>query len=247
MSVRSRVPNGEEPGKQSYWQYLPVPSGARIKLILAGPTIWVEVHPVGFSKPCRSALTNNALPCPHCGVTRCEWRGYTPAWDEMGMPRMVLFSKFAKPIIDGLPPCPSVEVNRGPGKKDPVMCKVTAWGGADVHTLARRHWPADPSTAMLCMWKDPEVTKWVLDNPAPLVTDTAVSLPPDPVPEVIAERARPKPVQTGKKRGPKTAPPQPPLPRPIDDTLDRVFGNLKHKFGLPPASANGSHDPGGGG
>lgn len=231
MGIRSQEPDPGQKTGRAQWVYQPVANGARINAFLAGYPFGVQCHYDGASKPCRSAITGGVLGCKYCGVGHePEWRGFTPIYTEHYLWRFVLIPPEYLEAVRELPLSSLIRVSRGNRKYDPPLIKPDPWRTLPLPPDAERAKPIDLLPSLLKCWKDPELTKWHMENPNPRASVNAVSLPAD-VPPAIAERMRPPPVKTADE---------------IDAQLDKVIGHLTHKgeaLKRGKVSPNGKHPP----
>lgn len=121
MSRFPRKTPGSEGKDRSNWSNEPLKGGGQVFGWLAGEPVWVVLHPLKPSKPCRHELTNGALVCPHCQARNVPvLRAYVPFYRDDGAPKFVIIPDYNADGLRGVSTRQAIRCFRGRGIGDPI-------------------------------------------------------------------------------------------------------------------------------
>lgn len=163
----AKVQPGKEPKRPSGWSNEPLKGGGVMRGWLAGDPVWVWLHKLRYSKPCRLRITDGKLSCPLCGGPKpTELRAYVPIYREDGKQVFVIIPEYNADGLAGVQLHHAVKAFRGRETADPirVVRDKTTPDYKPPHPGRKDKVDIEPS--LLRIWGDDELTRFFGLNPA---------------------------------------------------------------------------------
>ena len=214
---------GSRPPKKSrrgrFWEWWNPGLGKSIVGWLAGPIVGLDTHYLGRTQPCRASVTGKRMKC-FCqnGNLASVWRGYVPVWNEDGVKGFTVIGERAYDLAAQINMFSPIAITRERWAGQPIMVRESDWTKGPPPFLSGKLKTLDIRPALLQLWGDKELTKFIEDHPE-LRDDQVVELAhaADDVPAPVAQRSPMRPAKN-----------QPGTLGEVMDSLPLLNGKGKH-------------------